>query len=92
MVQERDRMFRGLEAIDWLEPVRCFEVAEVRWSKLSDMCVTADNKLLAGSTREAMVAAYHPNPITLTLTPTPTLALTPTPALSPSPNPIMTTL
>ena len=21
------------------EPVRCFEVAEVRWSKLADMCV-----------------------------------------------------
>ena len=40
------------------EPVRCYEVAEVRWSKLSDMCVTADNKLLAGSTREAMVAAW----------------------------------
>jgi hypothetical protein len=38
--------------------VRCYEVAEVRWSKLSDMCVTADNKLLAGSTREAMVAAW----------------------------------
>lgn len=40
------------------EPVRCYEVAEVRWSKLSDMCVTTDNKLLAGSTREAMVAAW----------------------------------
>ena len=29
------------------EPVRCFEVAEVRWSKLADMCVTADNRLLS---------------------------------------------
>jgi len=40
------------------EPVRCFEVAEVRWSKLADMVVMPDQRLLSGSTREALVATW----------------------------------
>ena len=44
------------------EPVRAYEGAEVRWSRLTDMCVTAapagEPLLLGASVREAMVSVW----------------------------------
>jgi len=41
------------------EPVRCHEQAEVRWSKLADMCVAPGNQLVAGSIKEAVVTVWQ---------------------------------
>ena len=45
----------SLKVWGW-EPVRCFEQAEVRWSRLADMCIGPQQQLLAGSMRESMVS------------------------------------
>lgn len=47
----------SLTAWGW-EPVRCFEHADVRWSRLADMGVATDQKLVAASVRESMVAVW----------------------------------
>ena len=41
------------------EPVRCFEQTDVRWSRLSDMCLSNNGRtVLAGSVRESMVSLW----------------------------------
>ena len=47
----------SLKVWGW-EPVRCFEQAEVRWSRLSDLCVAPGQQLVGGSIRESMVAVW----------------------------------
>lgn len=42
------------------EPVRCYEQADVRWSRLADMCIAPGQQtLIAGSVREAIVAVWN---------------------------------
>ncbi len=42
------------------EPVRCYEQTDVRWSRLTDLCISpGQHKLLAGSVREAIVAVWN---------------------------------
>ena len=47
----------SLKVWGW-EPVRCFEQAEVRWSRLADLGVGPNQQLIAGSVREAVVAVW----------------------------------
>ena len=47
----------SLKVWGW-EPVRCFEQAEVRWSRLADLSVGPNQQLVAGSVREAVVAVW----------------------------------
>ena len=42
------------------EPVRCYEQTDVRWSRLADLCTSpGQQKLLAGSVREAIVSEWN---------------------------------
>jgi len=42
------------------EPVRCYEQTDVRWSRLADLCTSpGQQKLLAGSVREAIVSVWN---------------------------------
>lgn len=40
------------------EPVRCHDQAEMRWSRLADMCVAPGGKLVGGGVREAVVSVW----------------------------------
>ena len=47
----------SLKVWGW-EPVRCFEQLDVRWSRLTDMCIGPGQKLLGGSVRDAVVSVW----------------------------------
>ncbi|KAL3903464.1 MAG: hypothetical protein SGPRY_011665, partial [Prymnesium sp.] len=47
----------SLKVWGW-EPVRCYDHAEVRWSRLADFCVGPNQQMVAGSAREAVVAVW----------------------------------
>lgn len=47
----------SLKVWGW-EPVRCFEQLDVRWSRLTDMCIGPGQQLLGGSVRDSMVSVW----------------------------------
>ena len=47
----------SLKVWGW-EPVRCFEQLDLRWNRLTDMCVGPGQKLLGGSVLDAVVSVW----------------------------------
>ena len=51
----------SLKVWGW-EPVRCYEHADVRWSRLADLCMAPGQQLLAASFKESMLSVWSLQP------------------------------